>query len=61
MDAAGRRRLYRLLAIYDYGIAAACVVAFAVALVLGAGAISALFLVVAVGWLAAARWFARRS
>ena len=61
MDAAGRRRLFRLLAIYDLAVAAACVVAFAVALVLGAGAISALFLVVAAGWLAAGRWFGRRA
>jgi len=61
MDAAGRRRLYRLLALYDYVVAVACVVAFAVALILGAGAISALFLVVAAGWVAAGRFFARRA
>ena len=61
MDAAGRRRMYGLAAVYDYVIAAICAVAFVVALVVGVGAESVLFLLAALGWLAAGRWFARRS
>lgn len=61
MDAEGRRRMFGLVAVYDFAVAAACLLGFVVALVAGLGAASVLFLLAAVGWFFAGVAFRRRA
>ena len=61
MDAEGRRRMFGLVAVYDFAVAAACLLGFVVALIAGLGVASVLFLVAAAGWFLAGVVFRRRS
>ena len=53
--------MFGLVAVYDFAVAAACLLGFVVALVADLGPASILFLVAAAGWFAAGVAFRRRS